>query len=48
MNIRRVKIEDVNEIFRLGSLVSEFKVSDDVVNFWPKNLSKKTKFPILL
>ncbi|MFH1456902.1 MAG: GNAT family N-acetyltransferase [Patescibacteria group bacterium] len=38
MNIRKAIITDIDKIHDLGSYVSEFSVSDEVVTFWPKNI----------
>lgn len=34
--IRKAKNEDINEIWRIGNKVSEFKTADNIVIFWPK------------
>lgn len=38
MIIRKAKVGDVDEIWRLGSGAPEFQVSDKVVAFWPKEI----------
>lgn len=44
-------LSDIDEISRLGNQVDEFQVSDEVVNFWPKNILQnivKSKTDFLL
>lgn len=41
MKIKKAKIADIDDIFNLGNQVNEFKVSKDVVNFWPKEILKE-------
>lgn len=36
MNVRAATVDDVEELCRLGNTVDEFKVSAEVVTFWPK------------
>lgn len=36
--VENAKLSDIEEIFKLGNSVNEFKVSDKVVNFWPKEV----------
>lgn len=38
ITVARAEIPDIEEIFRLGNSVNEFKVSDGVVTFWPKEI----------
>jgi len=38
MNIREAAIDDIDAVHELGSSVDEFKVNDETVNFWPKEL----------
>lgn len=38
--IRMAKNEDVEEIWNIGSNVSEFKTAENVVIFWPKETLK--------
>lgn len=38
MNIRQATAADIEAIYELGANVDEFKVNDDTVNFWPKDL----------
>ncbi|MFA5871261.1 MAG: GNAT family N-acetyltransferase [Parcubacteria group bacterium] len=38
MRIRKAKVDDVKKIDELGRDVSEFSVSKDTVNFWPKKI----------
>jgi ribosomal protein S18 acetylase RimI-like enzyme len=38
ITIEGAKLSDIEEIFELGNSASEFKVSDRVVNFWPKEV----------
>ena len=41
MNIRKAKTEDIDQIIALGNNVDEFKVSKDVVTFWPKDVLER-------
>ena len=36
MKIRIAKKEDVNQVWNIGNNVSEFKIAENVVIFWPK------------
>lgn len=38
MNVRKATSADVEAIYELGKAVDEFTVSDETVNFWPKEL----------
>jgi ribosomal protein S18 acetylase RimI-like enzyme len=51
MRTREATIKDINEIHRIASKVSEFSVSADTVNFWPKKILQncvKSKSGLLL
>ncbi len=38
MEIRAATIKDTDTIIKLGNLINEFQVSNEVVTFWPKNV----------
>lgn len=38
MNVRKATSADIEAIYELGRAVDEFTVSDETVNFWPKEL----------
>ena len=41
MKIREIKKLDVDSILRIGNSAKEFKVSSEVVNFWPREILMK-------
>lgn len=40
MIIRSARLEDINNIWKLGKNVSEFEIAENIVTFWPVSILK--------
>ena len=40
MIIKEAKINNIDEVYKLGKYVDEFNTTDEVTTFWPKHILK--------
>ena len=51
MKIREAKIKDIDEILSIGNKIGEFRISEGLINFWPRHILQnciKSKTDLLI